>query len=429
MSDRGLVTEPSRLDRVTNAIRDRLSSGLERTGSGSVSVMRAAGAAALAYGTSQLLWGHEYPFFSAIAAYVIIGFGVEKKLRKVFEMAAGVLLGVAIGEIARVTIGGGVWQIFLVVFVAAMLARFIDSGVLFAIQTGIQSLLVMIMPSTPTMQPGSRIIDAVTGVTIAIAVYLIFSGDPRRVQRRAAERFFRELEESLVNQALAARTGAVDVALAALKQIRSTSQQLTDEWEVANDAADELATFSPTGARHGKSVRRLQRLLVGSDRAMRNLRVIARTETDFLRAVNGAPHARMADALVAGQEAVSAIRLGMSSDVDFTEARRKLRLFCSYLTPEMLLTSDQGVRPGRAGHFEGITMVIQLRSLAIDLLQATGLEYEDALRFLPSLLIASDGEVIGPRPVTREMQAIEPPATTEALEILITDRSDPNRSR
>ena len=76
-----------------------------------------------------------------------------------------------------------------------------------------------------------------------------------------------------------------------------------------------------------------------------------------------------------------------------------------------------------------MTLVIQLRSLAIDLLQATGLTPQDAKRFLPSLVIAADGDAIGPRPLTQEMKAIEPPATTEALELLITDRSDPDRHR
>src|SRR5699024_181831 len=99
----------------------------------------------------------------------------------------------------------------------------------------------------------------------------------------------------------------------------------------------------------------------------------------------------------------------------------------SYLSPEMLLRNDEGMRPGRAGHFEGVTLTIQLRSLAIDLLQATGLSASEAKQFLPSLVIAAGGDAIGPRPMTTEMRALEPPATTEALELLITDRSDPDR--
>lgn len=420
---------PSLRRRVSDALAGRVRAGVGRGRKDWLIILRAAFAASVAYMVAGLLWGHQFPFFASIAAFVIIGFSADAKVRKVMEMSCGVMMGVLLGELAHVTIGAGTWQIFVVIFCAGMLARLLDSGVMFGIQTSIQSLLVMIMPATPTMTPGGRILDAITGVSIAILVHLLLSGDPRRIQRRAAEVFFQELDDALVALALAARTGSAEVARAALVSVRKNSQKHTDEWRLANDAANEMATFSPTGLRHAADVRRMQQLLVGSDRAMRNVRVIARREVEFLSVVDGAPHARLADALLAGRDAVTAIRDGIESDVDFTAARRRLRLFTSYLTPETLLLSDEGVRPGRAGHFEGVTLVIQLRSLAIDLLEATGLPHKDAKQFLPSLLVAADGDTVGPRPMTREMQAVEPPATTEALELLIADRSDPDRRR
>ena len=420
----------TRAERLRQGLTGRVRAGSSRGRQDALSIGRAAVAAALAYLLSHLLWGHEYPFFSSIVAFIIIGFGTETKIRKVVEMSAGVMLGVLLGELARSTIGPGTWQITVVVFGAGLLARLLDSGNLFGFQVTIQSLLVMIMPVTPGMTPGGRVVDALTGVTVAILIHLLTTGDPRSVQRRAATDFFQELEDTMVNLALAARSGDVSVAQAALRSVRISSQSFTDQWKVANEAANEMATYSPTAYRHAAGVERLQHLLIGSDRAMRNLRVIARREVEFLTAVNGDAHSTLADALLAARDAITELRAAVSQDdVDFTAARRSLRLLGSYLTPELLLKNDLGVRPGRAGHFEGVTLVIQLRSLAIDLLQATGLEAKDAKRLLPSLLIAADGESIGPRPLTREMKAVEPPATTEALELLITDRSDPERRR
>lgn len=419
----------TRLDRMRGAALRHVRSGLRRSTSGSIPIARVALASALAYGISYYLWGHQYPFFSAIAAYVVVGFTVEKKMRKMFEMSAGVLVGVLLGELGRVVIGGGIWQVGVMIFIAALVARFIDSGVMFAMQCGIQSMLVMVMPASTTMTPATRLLDAVTGVVVAIGVYLLFSGDPRAPQRRAADRFFTELEDALVSFALAARSGSPEVAEAALRSLRSSSQDLTDQWALANDAADEVATYSPAGLRHARSVERLGRLLVGSDRAMRNARVIARTEVHFLHASRGTSHPALADALVACQDAVAALRIGVIEDGDFTAARRSLRRFCAYLTPETLLVGPDGSPPGRSSHFQGVSLVVQLRLLAIDLLEATGLSYEESSRFLPSLLVIGDGDVIGPRPETREMRAVEPPATTEALELLITDRSDPGRRR
>ncbi|NMA76633.1 MAG: FUSC family protein [Actinomycetales bacterium] len=418
------------LDRARSTVRDWFVQGVSRGRGDVLTVIRASIAAALAYLVSGFLWDHEHPFFSSIVAFIIIGFGIEKKMRKIVEMSCGVMLGVLLGELARGTLGSGTWQILVVVFGAGMLARFIDSSNLFGFQVAIQSLLVMIMPITPGMTPGGRALDAVTGVVVAIIIHLLLSGDPRRLQSRAAISFYRELEDTLVSLALSARSGDRGVAKAALKNLREVSQKFTDEWELANDVANEMATFSPSGLRHADDVDRLEHLLVGSDRAMRNMRVIARREVEFLEAVRGDAHSRLADALLAARDAVQELGAAVAhEDVDFTEARRKLRLFSSYLSPEMLLRNDEGMRPGRAGHFEGVTLTIQLRSLAIDLLQATGLSAADAKQFLPSLVVAADGDAIGPRPMTVEMRALEPPATTEALELLITDRSDPDRRR
>ncbi|HJC69648.1 aromatic acid exporter family protein [Brachybacterium sp. EE-P12] len=416
------------VERARGAVRDWLRGGADRGRNDALTIARAALAAGLAYLASGLIWGHEFPFFSSIVAFVIIGFGIEKKMRKVVEMAGGVMLGVLLGELARQVIGSGPWQIFIVVFCAGMLARFLDSSGLFGFQVTIQSLLVMIMPVTPGMSPGGRALDALTGVTVALLIHLLLSGNPRRLQTRAAQSFYRELEDALVSLALSARTGDRGVAGATLRTLRDVSQKYTDEWRLANDVANEMATFSPSGLRHAEDVGRIQHLLVGSDRAMRNMRMIARRQVEFLEAVRGDAHSTLADALLAARDAVQELRVAVShEEVDFTDARRQLRLFCSYLSPEMLLRNDEGLRPGRAGHFEGVTLTVQLRSLAIDLLQATGLTSVEAKRFLPSLVIASDGDAIGPRPMTVEMKAVEPPATTEALELLIADRSDPDR--
>lgn len=424
------VAELSRRHRARAAVRSRLRESASRTRSGVFTTLRGAAAAALAYLLSTVLWGHTHPVFAAIAAFVIIGVSsTEKKIRKVGEMSSGVMLGVLLGELARSTIGSGSWQILVVITVAGLLARFIDSGVMFAMQCSIQSLLVMLMPVTPGLAPGARVLDALTGVSAAILIHLLLTGDPRRAQRDAADALFRALEDALTQLSLAARTGDAAVARATLAEVRRTSQGLVDEWRIANSAADEVTAYSPTNLRHAADVERLRQLLVGSDRAMRNVRVIARREVQFLSVVDGDPHSTLADALLEAKDAATALREAVDTDVDFTEARRELRLFCSYLTPEMLLKNDAGQHPGRVGHFEGVTLAIQLRSLASDLLEATGLSPAEAQRFLPSLLVAGDGDTIGPRPLTQEIRAIEPPPTTAALELLITDRSDPDRRR
>ncbi|CAM4068784.1 MULTISPECIES: FUSC family protein [Helcobacillus] len=415
-------------DRVRMAVGGWAGGGFTRVKLSLPQILLAAGTAAVAYLICLTLWGHQYPFFASITAFIIIGFTLETKVNKVLGFSFGVLLGVLLGETARLTIGSGVWQIFVTITVAVTISRFLNDGIVFSIQAGIQSLLVMVMPVTPVMEPTSRIVDALTGIILGAIASFLFTGDPRRAQSRAANSFFLELEDALNSLALSARTGTQDVARAALRSLRRSSQRHTDAWQLANDAAEEITTYSPTAHRHARHVQKVHHLLVGSDRAMRNVRVIARRQVEFMSASPGREFPTLAAAYVAGVDAVQAIRLSVGEDAEFTEARRKLKEFTAYLTPEDLLR-PRGEDPlGRAAHFQGITLVIQLRSLAIDLLEATGLEAAEARRFLPSLIVASDGNAIGPRPLTMELQAVEPPATTEALELLITDRTDPDRN-
>lgn len=404
-----------------------LADGASRTSTSIWQIFLGAFTSAVAFWIAKTLWHHPMPFFAAITAFLIIGFTLETKLRKSMELSFGILTGITIGEIAHITIGSGAWQLFVTLLLAVTIARFANSGIVFTIQVAIQSMIVLLMPVVPGMTPGGRALDAITGIVLGLLVHVLFASDPRGAQRRAANSFFAQLTTTFTALASSARDGDVKRARKALTQLRQASQNHTDEWALANDAANELTSISPMAHRHAAQVRRIQHLLVGSDRAMRNARVIARREVEFLRVTEGHTYPKLAEALDAVVDAINAIRSSVDHDTDFTVARRKLRLFTGYLTPEALLISAEGTPVGRLGHFEGISLVTELRALAIDLLEATGLESADARRFLPSLVVVTDSNTVGPRPLTQEIKAVEPPTTTAALELLITDRTDPTR--
>lgn len=410
----------------SSKVRDWLRAGASRSGGGAWQILLAAMTAAAAYWISEHVWGHVAPFYSSITAFLIIGLTLETKIRKSIDMSTGVFMGIILGELARLVIGSGTWQLFVTLFASLMLARFIKASVIFSIQVGIQSMIVLLLPQTPMMTPQGRALDAITGISLGLLVHIAFSRDPCREQRKAADKFFTELKGALTKLSEAARKGDSRLATKVLTQIRTTSQRYTDAWALANETANELTSYSPTLHRHYEHVSRVQHLLVGSDRAMRNARVIARREGEFLRVTQPHTFPNLAEALTAAVDAVDEIQAGVDSEADFTIARRKLRIFCAHLTPETLLATAEGT-VGRLGHFEGVSLVIQMRALAVDLLEATGLPSSDARRFLPSLIVVADANIVGPRPITREMKAVEPPASTEALELLITDRTDPDR--
>ena len=409
------------------ALGNWFSNSVSRTSSSASQVFIASLTAAAAYFLSEVLWGHEQPFFSAVTAFLIIGFTLETKVRKSIELSGGILLGIGLGELAKLTIHGGAWQIMVTLLVAVSLARFINSGITFTLQVAVQSMIVLLLPLEAELSPGARAVDALTGIVLALIVHLLFASDPRKAQRRAARRFYARLSHNLGLLSIAAREADEALALTALNQLREDSQNHIDAWQLANEAAGELTSISPTAHRHAAGVRRMQHLLVGSDRAMRNARIVARREVELLRSMPGTSFEKLADALNAAKVAVDAIQEGMDDDVDFTKARRKLKIFTSYLVPETIMECAAPI--GRIGHFQGVTLSTELRSLATDLLEATGISNADTRLFLPSLAVISDDDLIGPPPITREMKAIEPEPTTQTLELLITDRTDPERRK
>src|SRR5690349_16715781 len=79
-------------------------------------------AASGAWAFSVHVLGHPRPFFASVAAVVALGVSGGGRLRRTAELAVGVALGVAIGDLLVGVIGQGSWQIGVVVAVALLLA-------------------------------------------------------------------------------------------------------------------------------------------------------------------------------------------------------------------------------------------------------------------------------------------------------------------
>ena len=103
-------------------------------------------AAVAAYAFAAIIFGHSEPYFAATSALISLGFGRDPHIRKALEVAIGVTLGILVGDTLQALLGQGYWQGVIVVFVTIILARFIDSGVIFTTQMSIQAVLVVLLP-------------------------------------------------------------------------------------------------------------------------------------------------------------------------------------------------------------------------------------------------------------------------------------------
>ena len=67
--------------------------------------------AGLAWLLASLLLGHQVPYFAAAAAILVLGVAYGQRLRRGVDVAIGVTLGVALGDLWLVLFGAGVWQL------------------------------------------------------------------------------------------------------------------------------------------------------------------------------------------------------------------------------------------------------------------------------------------------------------------------------
>ncbi len=361
---------PSRV-RPADRVRGRLQAARQRLRDGVWSVAQCALAAALAWQLAIWLLGHERPFFACVAAVVSLGVRAAQRLRRVAELAVGVTVGVAVGDLLVGQIGTGPWQIGLVVGVALLLAVALDGGPLLVAQSGLQAVFVVALPR----MPGSGLArweDALLGGAVALLVAALLPADPWRAARRAAQRSLAELAEGVRACAVALRSGDPAQAAEALALLRGTQAGL-DAWAADTVAGRDITALSPLRRRGAGEQALQERLHDGVDRATRNLRVLVRRVLFALETEEELPPS-VADELDRFARAVDEL-CEQERGGELTGPPPELLQLAAELDPEEL-----GVHGLSAA-----VVVGQLRSAVVDLLVGLGIPTDRARSTLPPL--------------------------------------------
>lgn len=323
-------------------------------------------AASLAWLVATRLLHHQRPFFAAVAATVSLGIGGGGvRLRRTAELALGVAMGVAIGDLLVGLIGQGTWQIGVVITVALLLAMAVGGGALVTTQAGVQAVFVVALPRVPHSGL-NRWQDALVGGGAALLVAGVLPTDPWRGSRALGTRYVGELATVLRQTAEGLRQGSAPQVAAALLRARDMEAVL-DRWEAALDAGRESARISPLHRSRLRDWDRARRLTLGLTRASRNLRVLVRRVLAALQ--SGAPLPgvlpELLDELARIVPTLPAGDAGLAPLVDLA----------ARLDPERL----------GATNLPGQVAVAQLRVAVLDLLEGLGLDPADARRALPEL--------------------------------------------
>lgn len=354
-------------------LRKHLRTRVRRVGISALPIVQCAVAAGLAWFVAGDVVGHARPFFAPIAAVISLGLSLSSRLRRVVELVVGVSLGVLVGDLLISVIGSGAWQIALVVALAMGVAVFADGATLLVAQAGSSAVLVATLLPPGDSSGLDRCLDALIGGVIGVAVAAVLPADPVAPARRAARALLDELAGVLLDSAAALRDRDPDAAAAALARARA-SQPLIDELRTALRGGREITTVAPLYRRRRGVLGRYADLAERADYAMRNTRVLARRTYQAL--CDDEPAApELADALRELAGAVGALTAQLGRDGERERAREPVL----EVVRHAVALSDTWV-PGPSEQ----VIVAQLRSIALDLLQATGLSRSEALAAMRS---------------------------------------------
>jgi len=327
--------------------------------------------AGLAWLIASLLLGHEVPYFAAAAAILVLGMAYGQRLRRGVDVAIGVTLGVALGDLWLVLFRAGVWQVVLVCAIAMSLATLVGAGPLITTQAGANSIAVLVMAPSP-IYGFERWTDAVIGSTLALLVATVAPSGPLRKPGEVAAKVVAGMADTLEAAADALAAKDEHAASAVLDRVQPTEKDLAT-FDVAAAEGLEVVRHSPFRRRQLGLAIALSDLHQPLDSAVRNLRILVR-------------------------RCVVAIWRGGEVPLAYQHLVRRLAEACRFIAHEFsehrlpTAAKDQLREIAEAtSHLQlthaisAVVILAQIRSMITDLMELTGMEYVEARELIPDM--------------------------------------------
>jgi uncharacterized membrane protein YgaE (UPF0421/DUF939 family) len=341
-----------------------------RLGAGFWPILQTAVAASLAWFLASVVLGHGQPYFASIAAVISTGVVVGKEGRRAVELVFGVACGLAVADLLVVLIGTGTVQIGVVVALAMAVAWMLGGGPALVTEAGVTALItVMLDPTTSGWSP-ERFVDALIGSGVALGVRAVFPSDPSHRVERAAHPIFDELTGALRETATALRAGNLEMAEHALQKARETDARM-DSFREALEAGYDTARLSPPRRRALGQLAFYATAADQLDLAVRNIRVLARATAATIREGGAVPES-LSETILDLAYAVETLAAYIDEPEHPVETRRYALEAAGEATAVLAEQSD----------LRTSMLVGQVRSTAVDLLRASGMDSAEALEAL-----------------------------------------------
>jgi hypothetical protein len=314
-----------------------------------------------------VLFEGDRPFFAPVAALITLSITGGERSRRAIEVGAGVTIGIAIADSLVYLVGSGVLQLTLIVLAAMTVAVLLGGSVLAVTQAGVSAAFVVTLE-----QPDGYVFDrtghAAVGCAAALLVsFVLLPVNPLRLVRGAAGPLLRELAGTLEDLAAALEAGSLEQAQAALARARAADPLARDMAE-ALAAGRETAIASLPRRRAIEPIEAYTHAAAHLDLAMRNVRVLGRSAIRALELRDHVPPGAP-ESLRELARAVDALDPWLRDPALVAEARRHATAAARDASAVLEQTANLSVS----------VIVGGVRSAAVDILRATGLDRDDAV--------------------------------------------------
>ncbi len=364
-----MEVEAAPLDRLWERSRESVQSRVARVSAKRWQIGQCAIAAGVAWLIAADLLGHQRPFFAPVAAVVSLGTSYGQRLRRVAEVTTGVALGVLLADLLAILIGSGWWQLVVVVTLSMTSALLITSGQMFVTQAAVQSVIISALAPAPS-QAFVRWSDAVIGGCVALVAATVVPAAALRRPRERAAIVVRKISALLRAAGEVMADGAAARGLELLADARATDSLIRE----LQDAADEgmaVVSSSPFRIRHRGDIRRMAELVEPLDRALRSTRVLVR------QTAVAAYHQRHVPA------SYSLLALDLADAADMVAEELAADRMAVAARDALVQVGEATGLVERAEEMTAEVVLVQLRSVVVDLLLLTGMDQVQSTEALP----------------------------------------------
>ena len=353
-------------------IQRHLAAALGRLWDNSWAVIQTAAGASLAYFLATFFLGTQQGFYAPVVAIVCLSLTLGQPGKRAILITIGVSVGLMVAYLIVLAIGVGSVQIGVVVVLAMVTAVLFSDNTLLVNQAAISAILVVVLQPPPEsgFSPG-RLLDALMGGGVALAINYLLPADPERMMEKAMRPVFDKLASLLKEVAAALEYSDLDKAEQALSQARGIDEQISG-FQNTLIAAQETARFSPLKRRELRHLELYSAAAERIDLTVRGVRSVTRAATGVARYSNPVS-GPLSEAVLDLSRAIQALD-GYLEDFSDPEETRRLALEAARKATAALKE--------HTGDLDAGMLAGQIRNTTLDILMSTSMEQTQAIEEL-----------------------------------------------